>query len=170
MIYTINRQLGASCLNKVLIEFMRMSKPNMSLYAHFVYASFSIGNDTNSSSTVERNKSNTATTRPNQWVILTVPNIIQIDSLKRITRILSGRSWYIENFNYFVLSSSTIYCNITRCRQSIVIARIGLHDELRLDAWWNDERWWLGNICSFGAAFPQDTGSLTKYFNNLKNN
>ena len=70
---------------------MTMSTPNMSLYAHFVYASFSIGDTNSSSSSSVDKKATTTTTRPNQWVILTVPNIIQIDSLKRITRILSGK-------------------------------------------------------------------------------
>ena len=61
---------------------MTMSSVNMSLFSHFVYASFSIGENQE--------------TKPNQWVILTVPNIIQIESLKRILRILSGNFIFQE--------------------------------------------------------------------------
>lgn len=75
LIYIINKQLNENCLNKLLIEFTQIKPDLMSIFSHLIYYSFSISSDDS--------------TKPNQWVILTIPNIIQMDSLKKIIQICS---------------------------------------------------------------------------------
>lgn len=75
LIYIINKQLNENCLNKLLIEFTQIKPELMSIFSHLIYYSFSISSDDS--------------TKPNQWVILTIPNIIQMNSLKKIIQICS---------------------------------------------------------------------------------
>ena len=96
LIYIINKQLNENCLNKLLIEFTQIKPELMSIFSHFIYYSFRYYPLTQNPRNLLSNRfsiSSDDSTKPNQWVILTIPNIIQMNSLKKIIQICSGKNF-----------------------------------------------------------------------------